>query len=188
MGSTTLLPWNPTQANQETDAQYAADSTRIGGATDPQVFPSLLGNKAFNQWSNYLYALFTAFANKGFSTSDANMTALTAQCANFLTRADIKGGQSVAFSPNPVFNCGSYSQFSITLTGNVTALTIPGASSFQLITLIFVQDGVGGRTVAFPSNLLSPGTPAPAPGATSVQTFMQMLDGYLHPVTPMVVS
>ncbi len=179
--------WNPNQNNQETDTAYAADSTRANGAVDPTTFLSILGNKAFNQWSTYLWALFTAFANKGFSTSDSSASTLVAQCANFLTTADVKGGTAVPFSSTPTLNCAQYNAFQITLTGNIT-LTVSNGVAYQLVTLAFTQDSVGGRTVTFPSNVLSPGTPGTAAGKTSAQQFMQMADGNFHPVGPMVVS
>jgi len=188
MASTNLQQWNPTGANQETDAQYSADSQRSGGATNPSVFDALLANKLFFQITTFLVALFQAFANKGFTTSDASLSTLTAQCANFLTTADIKGGTSVAFSPTPNFNCGAFSQFEILLTGNVTSLTVSGASAYQEITLMFVQDATGGRTVAFPANVKSPGTPSTTANATSIQKFILRGDGNLHPTGPMVVS
>lgn len=188
MATTNLQQWNPTAANQETDAQYSADSQRSGGATTGAVFASPLGNKLFYQVTTFLVALFQAFANKGFTTSDANLSTLTAQCANFLTTADVKGGQNVGFSATPTFDCSKYSTFQITLTGNVTALTVSGAAQYEQVTLAFVQDGTGGRTVVFPANVLSPGTPDTTPGATSTQTFVQLADGKLHPSGPMVVS
>lgn len=188
MASTTLLQWNPTQTNQQNDATYLADSQRAGGASDPSLFASVLANKAFNQWSNYLFALFTAFANKGFSTSDANISTLIAQCANFLTSADVKPNLVyVLYSPTLVFAAGTSNGFQVVLTGNL-AFTLSGLVVGQPITLAFTQDGVGGRTVSYPSNVLTPGTPSTAANATSVQTFVVLADNLLHPTGPMVVS
>jgi hypothetical protein len=88
MATTNLKQWNPTAVNQENDAQYDADSQRAGGATNPSIFDARLANKAFFQWSTFLTALFQAFANKGFTTSDSNLNTLTATCAAFMTTAD----------------------------------------------------------------------------------------------------
>lgn len=88
MATTNLQQWNPTAVNQENDAAYAADSQRSGGATNPSIFQAELANKLFYQTTTFLTALFTAFANKGFTTSDSNLSTLTATCANFLTTAD----------------------------------------------------------------------------------------------------
>lgn len=189
MGTTNVQIFNPNKVNQETDAQYTADSLRSGGIATDDIFVSLLGNKVFNQLSTYLWGLFTAFANKGFSTSDASASSLAAQCANFLTTADLKGlGQNVPYNATLVFNTALYNAFACTLTGNITSLTIQGLTTFQVVTIAFTQSGSGGFTVAWPSNVKSPGTIASAAGANSLQMFMCLPDGNLHPIAPMVVS
>ncbi len=94
MATTNLQQWNPTAVNQENDAQYTADSQRAGGATNPAIFQAELANKAYYQWSTFLTALFQAFANKGYTTSDSNISSLTAQCANFATSNDLTGLQT----------------------------------------------------------------------------------------------
>lgn len=99
MATTNLIQWNPTAANQENDAAYAADSQRAGGATNPALFDATLANKAFYQWSTFLTALFAAYAAKGFTTSDSNLSTLTAQCAGFLTTADLLAVLSTAGGP-----------------------------------------------------------------------------------------
>lgn len=158
MATTNLQQWNPTAANQQNDATYAADSQRAGGATDPSVFLSVLANKAFFQWSTYLTALFAAFAAKGFTTSDSNISTLTAQCANFLTSADIKPPQhTVAFSPTPVFDCNLATGFRIDLSGNVTSSTLinmPVAGT--IITFFIVSASPGTFDFAWPSNVANP--------------------------------
>src|SRR6202041_385221 len=110
--TTNMQVWNPTAANQENDAAYTADPVRAGGAVDPEIFLALLANKVFYQSSTYLTALFTAFANKGFTTSDSNLSTLTAQCANFLTTADLPTLLvSVAYSTTPTFNAAASDGF-----------------------------------------------------------------------------
>lgn len=99
MATTNMQPWNPTAANQENDAAYTADPQRAGGATDPSVFQSVLANKLFYQTTIYLTAFFTAFANKGFSTSDSNLPTLIAQCANFLVAGDPIASASSSAAP-----------------------------------------------------------------------------------------
>jgi hypothetical protein len=187
-GTTNLLQWNPTGANQETDAAYLADSQRAGGATDPSLFASVLANKAFYQWSTYLYAFFTAFANKGFSTSDANVSTLTAQCANFLTSADIKPGlQYVLYAPTLTFNCTQANGFQVPLNGNLS-FTLSTPSIGQQILLAFTQDGVGGHTVTWPSSVVGYGTVDTTANKTSQQLFIVLNDNLLHPISPMTVS
>lgn len=189
MASTNLLQWNPTAANQETDSAYLSDSQRAGGATNPAIFSALLANKMFYQVTTYLTALFTALANKGFATSDASLSTLTAQCANFLTTADIKLPLvALLFNPTTNFNCALYNGFETTLTGNITTLNVNSPAIGQTITFVFKQDGVGSRTVAFPTNVKSPGDISSAANSTSIQTFMVLIDGNLHPTGPVMVS
>jgi hypothetical protein len=162
-GTTNALQWNPTAANQETDAQYAADSQRTGGASDTAIFLSPVANKLFYQLSTYITALFQAFANKGFTTSDSNLNSLTAVCSNFLTTADVKPAQlHVAFSPTPTFDCSQASSFRIDLAGNVTSSILtnvppPGG----IVTFYIVSASPGNYSFAWPGNVS---------GAPNVQT------------------
>ena len=188
MASTNMQQWNPTATNQESDAAYTADSQRAGGATNPSIFASILANKAFFQFSTYLTALFTAFANKGFATSDASLATLTAQCANFLTTADVHAGlQYVPFSPTLAFACASYDGFQVTLTGNLT-FSLSSPSIGQKITLAFTQDATGGRTVTWPGNVVGHGTIDGTANATSQQLFEVLNDNLLHQLGVMTVS
>lgn len=188
MATTNLLQWNPNATNQEDDAAYLADSQRTGGAADPSIFDSVLANKLFFQCTTYLTALFTAFANKGFPTSDANLATLTAQCANFLTTADTRPGlSSIAYSATPIFNALTADGFQVTLTGNITSLTLNNLTFGQRFIMAFVQDGGGGHGVTFPTNVKTPGAVSGVPGATSIQPFVVLLDGNLYPTGPMVV-
>lgn len=155
MATTNALQWNPTAVNQETDAQYLADSQRAGGATDPSVFLSLLANKAYFQWSTYITALFQAFAAKGFTTSDSNLNTLTATCANFLTTADVKPPQvSVPFSPTPVFDCSLASSFRIALTGNVTSSTLVNIPPAGELITFFIVSNPGVYSFVWPVNVV----------------------------------
>ena len=87
-GTTNALQWNPTQANQESDTAYAADSERTGGAVSGQ-FPSATANKLFYQLSTYITALATMLANKGYSNNDSNLANLVAAMSNLVTNADL---------------------------------------------------------------------------------------------------
>ncbi len=188
MATTNMLQWNPTQANQETDAQYLADGQRSGGATDPSVFASVLANKLFNIVTNYWYAFASALAAKGYTTDDSNMAALQAVFANIVTNADAKGLlQYVPFASTLSFNCAAYNGFQVTLVGNL-AFTLATPAVGQVITLAFTQDGVGGRTVSWPSNVVGYGTVDATAGATSMQRFEVLNDNLLHPAGPMTVS
>lgn len=189
MATTNLLQWNPTAVNQETDSQYAADSTRAGGAVDPTIFLSVLGNKAFFQWSTYLTALFTAFANKGFTTSDSNISTLTAQCTHFLTTADVLPSvQLVTYASSITLNAAQANGFYIVgMTGNLTIAAINGLTSGQQITMYYQQDSTGGRTVSFPGVFEGAAQPDPTANSVSVQVFgYDITTSTLRAITPLV--
>ena len=189
MATTNLVPFNPTQTNQETDAAYLADSNRTGGFGTDAIWPSPLANKTLNLLSNYLYALFSAFATKGFTTNDDNVPLLTAVCANFLTTADVLPGLvGVTFSPTAAFNAGTSNGFQMRLTGNITSSTISGATSGQLLAFYFTQDAVGGRTVVFPTSFVGAVQPDPTALAVSLQMFRVDLSGAARAVTPVMSS
>ncbi len=189
MASTNLLVWNPTAANQQTDAAYAADSQRAGGATDPSFFDALLANKAFYQWSTYLTALFQSLAAKGISTSDSNLPALVSACSNFLTTADVKPGLvQVPYSAALQFDASKSNGFQVALAGAPGSLSIINLTVGQTIALVFSQGAGGGYTVPWPANVVTPGTVSPTAGDTSIQRFIVLADGLLHPLTPMTVS
>lgn len=187
MASTNAQQFNPAAINQETDSQYTADSNRAGGFGVDAIWPSPLANKTLYQLSTYITALFQAFANKGFTTSDADLSVLTAVCANFLTTADtLPQIATVGYSPTPAFNGGASSGFSMTLAGNITSSTISGTSPGQLIAFYFTQDSVGGRTVVWPSNVAGGAQPDPAANSISLQLFRVGLSTALFAATPMV--
>lgn len=185
-GTTNLQQWNPTAVNQETDAQYLADAQRAGGATDPSLFASLLANKVFYQSSTYLFALFTAFANKGFTTSDSNASTLTAQCANFLTTADVRPNlQVLAYAPNITLDASLATGFEIGNMAGPCAITIVNYQFGDNIIVMLAQDTVGGRTVTWASPVLGGSQPDPTPGVVSVQMFKADSASHLLAVTPM---
>src|SRR5277367_3441515 len=152
MGSSNFLIWNPTAANQENDTAYASDAQRVGGAPNGVAFPSPTGNKLFYQLSTGVAALMQMMASKGYVVSDANLSTLAGVLANILTNADLKLGlQTLAYSASLNLNCATYNGFQISLAGNTT-LTISGQTPGQLVSLIFIQDVTGGRTVTFPAS------------------------------------
>jgi hypothetical protein len=55
---------------------------------------------------------------------------------------------TVSFSATPAFPANTASVFDITLTGNVTSSTIPGAAANQFVIFRKEQDATGGRTQA----------------------------------------
>lgn len=93
-GTTNFQQWNPGIENQQTDAEYTADTQRSGGAV-AGVFPSTTANKLFFQLSSMVTALATMMANKGYTVEDGsagtsghNFAALVAVLTNLVTAVD----------------------------------------------------------------------------------------------------
>lgn len=85
---------------------------------------------------------------------------------------------AVAFSATPTFTAVSQNQlFSMTLTGNVTSstLTMTGIAAPSLLTFELTQDGTGGRTFAWPANVI--GAVAPTLSANAITTQHFVWDG-----------
>ncbi len=77
---------------------------------------------------------------------------------------------NISFSATPTFNAATVSKFYITLTGNVTSSTLTGAVKDQLLIFVISEDGVGGRTFVWPSNVKGHSI-ATGAGLTSTQAF-----------------
>jgi hypothetical protein len=93
---------------------------------------------------------------------------------------------TVTFSATPTFNAATVSKFYITLTGNVTSSTLTGSVKDQLVIFVISQDGVGGRTFVWPTNVKGQSI-ATGAGQTSTQAFTS--DGTnLWPIGEMTVS
>lgn len=86
--------------------------------------------------------------------------------------------ETVTFSATPTFDASESDIFSMTLTGNVTSSTITNAVAGKLITLLLIQDGTGGRTFAFPADVvLRTGALAISAGANDVTIIIFVYDG-----------
>ena len=188
-GTTNFVEFNPTQSNQLSDSAYDSNALTTGGIQLDNILPSNWLNKIWRQANAFVTAFALMMANKGYSTSDVSVSTLASVLANILTQADLRTAlQNISFSPTISLNAVQFDGFQVTMTGNITSLTIVTPSFGQKITLAFTQDGVGGRTVAFPSNVVSPGTPDTTPNTTSMQEFQVLSDLKLHPLGPMTVS
>jgi len=79
---------------------------------------------------------------------------------------------TIPYSATPVFPAASYSNFAITLSGNVTSSTITGGTTGQLATMNICQNATGGYTFVWPANVLNAPTisasPSSCTGATAV--------------------
>lgn len=183
-GSSNFLVFNPTQANQETDAAYAADSQRASGAGTGSILPSQLANKLFNQTSVMVAALGLMLANKGYNVSDASESALAAVLANIQTNADLRSNMKVlTYSPAITCDVSQALGFFIPLSGN-TSITFAGIIAGDKVSLFFQQVS-GGNTIAFANNSAFGGVqPDPNIGSVSVQVFEANKDGVLFAVSP----
>ena len=80
-GSQNFQVWNPNGNNQETDAQYVADTQRSGGAV-AGIFPSSTFNKFAFQVSTMIAAIATELANRGYNISDGNQNGIVSALDN----------------------------------------------------------------------------------------------------------
>jgi len=93
--------WNPSKANQETDAAYAADSLRSGGAPSGGILPAATFNKLAYQLTTFVAAFAQALAAKGVTLDDSDMNNLAGLFANVIIASDL-----VPYAPlnSPVFS------------------------------------------------------------------------------------
>lgn len=170
-GSTNFQQWNPTQANQETDAAYASDAQRVGGAPNGVPFPSPTGNKLFYQMSTGITALMEMMAAKGYVVNDTSISTLAATLSALLTSSDIRGNlQVLSFSSTVACDISKFLGFQIPLNGNVN-ITASGQVAGDQVTFIFTQDSTGGRLVNFPGTWTGYTQPDPIPGAITIMSF-----------------
>lgn len=62
--------------------------------------------------------------------------------------------------------------WTMTLTGNVTSMTMTAGRDGQRATFIFTQDATGSRTVAWPASFVNPAAPTSTANAVTAQTFV----------------
>jgi hypothetical protein len=184
-----FLQFNPGAANQESDATYLADAQRLGGFASQQLLPAVLLNKIIFQCAQFIYAFTQMKLAKGYSMMDTNAGTLQGQLANVRTNADERALLTVqAFNANPVFDFTNTDAIQITMNGNITP-TFAGLGAGRRARLILIQDGIGGRTVAYPGTM---GTifsqPDGTAGSTNIQEIQVTSDSVLHPAGPMTVS
>jgi hypothetical protein len=188
-GSTNFQQWNPSGANQETDAAYMADAARSAGAVDGEVFDAETANKLFYQLSTGLTALMLAMAGKGFVTSDANLAQLVTVLANIQTTADLKAQlQVVPFGASLTFDCSQANGFQVTLGGNVTSMVVENAAPGQIVTFVLIQDATGGHTFAWPASMTGTAAIDPTANITNVQQFIARNDGTLRPISALAAN
>lgn len=96
------------------------------------------------------------FANQSANTVLAGPATGAAAAPTFraLNAADLCAIVPVAFAASMTFNAAlsPFPTFTSTLTGNVTSSAVSNPTAGQEICFILTQDGVGGRTFAWPAN------------------------------------
>jgi len=188
MASNNFLQWNPGQVNQESDSAYAADSTRSGGAATSSIFASILANKAFYQWSTFVYCFTQMMANKGFAMSDAVPATLIAQLANVITTADQPVYDTPTFSSAMALNASGVAGFFIGPMTSNCSLTLSGLSEWNEVEFMFEQNATGNFAVAFPSNMVGFAQPDGTPNSITFQKGKVYPDGKLHAISPAISS
>jgi hypothetical protein len=89
------------------------------------------------------------------------------------------------FSATESFDCTLVDgpiAFDLTLTGNVTSSVMVAPFAGQIVSFIITQDGTGGRTFAWPTNVFNHVTVNAAPNSTTVQSFVARANGNLYPI------
>lgn len=89
----------------------------------------------------------------------------------------------VSFSTTPTFSASEAGAFQITLTGNVSSSTLSGATAGQFLLFRVIEDGTGGRTFTWPTNVKGAMAITETAGAVNQQLFY--FDGTnAYPVAP----
>jgi hypothetical protein len=186
MGSSNILVWDLPQTNMQSDPTYSGDAQRSNGGIDGVAFPSALFNKFGLQTSAVAYAIGQLLASRGYVISDSNVpaivTALQSMFANVPGKSPL---QQLSYSPAQALNAALYLGFQITLAGN-SVLTISGQNIGDTIFFIFIQDGVGGRTITWPSGFFGFVQPDPTANSISVQIGKVLADLSVHAANPMM--
>jgi len=78
---------------------------------------------------------------------------------------------AVAYSATPTFDASLATAFKMTLTGNVTSSTFSNAKNGDLLTFILCQDSTGGRSFAWPANIVGGAALNPAANQCTTQNF-----------------
>jgi hypothetical protein len=90
----------------------------------------------------------------------------------------------VPSGPAPIFLGDAGLSFQMGFNQNVVTSTFTNGVEGNLYTFILIQDNVGGHTMTWPTNSYNGGPVNLNPSATTVQTFVCTLDGYLFAIAP----
>lgn len=156
-------------------------------------------NKVWRQSSMFAAAMANAISQVlgGIDVlDDGNRPALTTLIIELIealaSSASLPKIITVAFSPTPVFDCSTanpiHAVFALTLTGNVTSSTLINVRQGQLVTFQLNQDGTGGHTFVWPTNVTGASNVlGENPSDSNVQSFVST-PGWCRPIGGMTVS
>lgn len=119
--------------------------------------------------------IFGASADAGFGRNAAGVIEINNGTLG--TYRDIKyrrsmgGVATVTYSATPTFDASVGDSLQITLTGNVSSSTLSNVVAGQTIAFKIIQDATGGRTFAWPTNVLGGMTIGSAANSVSTQLF-----------------
>jgi hypothetical protein len=100
-------------------------------------------------------------------------------------QAVVSGVNSVTFSATPVFDASLGNTQEIFLTGNVTSSTLTNTTLGQSINFVICQDGTGGRTFTWPSNVGGEMTISSSAFTCSAQSFVvSNISGFVQATSP----
>lgn len=102
-------------------------------------------------------------------------------------------GAEVTLQPTttPVFNCGLVNgpvEFYLVLTENAVSSTLLTNYAGQIVLFRIQQNGTGGWTFAWPSNVQNPGVIDPAANSMTSQAFFVAGNGNAYPLGPQTYS
>lgn len=196
--SSNFLQWNPTEANQETDAAYNSDALRSGGAMVGAIFPSATANKLFFQLSTMVTALANFIVAQGGTAEDANLATLLTNLTDALENI----AESVSAPDQVDYTITANGELSITVPsnscvtvrvalngGSVTSSTISGIQPGQIVTLAVGTPNSGtGWSFNFPPNFLNPASiPSVAANRIYVQSFIVYSPYTVYDPSPILI-
>ena len=157
-------------------------------------FPQpIIGSNNWGNPTNAGWALLNQFLSGSAPITGlqvvGNVSITGVLTAGYISGVIPSGVVLVTFNASPIFDASKGLEFKLTLTGNVTSSTfVNGTQGPSLIAFRLVQDGVGGRTFTWPTNVRNGGIINDLANGRSSQLFAVDSDGSLDAVGPMMYS
>lgn len=132
------------------------------------------------QWFTNQLWIFTQ--GSGSSVDLGSMVPATVPGGVVFPSSSILAPQVITFSSSISSDVSKGSLIEITLTGNVTSSTIANMSDGQLVCFSITQDATGGRTFAWPANVIDPEPPDTGVAKKTIQLFICIGGTNLYPL------